>query len=82
MEEARELYELEMLWTLGPEYDNQYHRISQYQANVVQPVDLTEEELLEYEGAIQSQAIEGYSVVITDGDGEGGGDDIPKDRRI
>ena len=62
LQEIRDLYELEMLWTLGPEYDDQFHRITQYQATVANPVLPTEEELEELQRDMPVD--EGYSVVI------------------
>ncbi|XP_072034968.1 uncharacterized protein [Amphiura filiformis] len=76
--ETRELYELEMLWTLGPKYDDQYHRISQYQANVLNPTMPTQNELDELVADASQQ--EGYSVVIlNEGENEV---EIPDDQKI
>ena len=62
LQEIRDLYELEMLWTLGPEYDDQFHRIIQYQATVANPVLPTKEELEELQRHMSAD--KGYSPVI------------------
>lgn len=38
-EETREFYELEKLWTLGPEYDDQLRRLKEHEIKVQETLD-------------------------------------------